>query len=545
MRLRDVLDQSELRLTLLTGDGDGDGEGDGEGDADALERPVTRVYTTDLLDPSRYLSGGDIVLTGLMWRRTPADSEAFVETLVDAGVAALGAGDAALGAVPADLVEACRRHKLPLFEVPVEVSFRAITDAVTPSLWAERATGLAALLGRQRGLVAAIARGARLADLLPLAAAEVGVPSWVLTPTGRQLAGSSPLAPDVTAALARAFLGADRLPRAVTVAPDLTFSLYAVPGRPEHRLTAWCLACEGSAASRPYEQPDAAAELAGLVALERAQLDEGRRVERRLAAELAGVLVGNGAGRAGAGEDPAEVRARLRSCGLPADGTFLALLAGVTPPAPGAAGGELAAAVLDELVEVIAPRSAAVAPLVDTTDRALAVVAVEPDDAVRAVEALRAGVPALGPGLRRARLAVGVSDPVSGPSGLPGAVEEAAHAHRLAAARPGEVALVSCAELASHVLLLAALPEQARRSFRGRLLGPLVAYDRAHDADLVRTLDTFLECSGSWSRCAARLHVHVNTLRYRLRRIEELTGRDLTRLEDRVDFFLALRLPGS
>jgi DNA-binding PucR family transcriptional regulator len=42
-------------------------------------------------------------------------------------------------------------------------------------------------------------------------------------------------------------------------------------------------------------------------------------------------------------------------------------------------------------------------------------------------------------------------------------------------------------------------------------------------------------------QCAAELHVHVNTLRYRIRRIEELTGRDLGSLEDRVDFFLALR----
>jgi DNA-binding PucR family transcriptional regulator len=51
----------------------------------------------------------------------------------------------------------------------------------------------------------------------------------------------------------------------------------------------------------------------------------------------------------------------------------------------------------------------------------------------------------------------------------------------------------------------------------------------------------FLDRSGSWNRCAAELHVHVNTLRYRIRRIEELTGRDLGTLENRVDFFLALR----
>ncbi|HEY3007258.1 MAG TPA: PucR family transcriptional regulator ligand-binding domain-containing protein [Micromonosporaceae bacterium] len=528
MRLRDVLDRADLRLTLLTGDGE------------RLERAVNRVYTTDLLDPRRYLSGGEIVLTGLMWRRTPDDSKAFVGALVEAGVAALGAGDAALGSVPADLVAACRRHGLPLFEVPVEVSFRAITDAVTPSLWAERASGLAALLGRQRGLVAAVAGGAPLDELLPLAATELGVRSWAVTATGRLLAGSAPLDPDLSSALARAFLATDRLPRTVTVTPGRTFSLYSVPGRPEHRLTAWCLASEGRGASHPYDEPDAGTELAGLVALERARLEEGRRVERRLAGELATALVG--------GETTAELRGRLRSCGLPPDGTYLALVAsvpgGVSPGAGTAAAGELAAAVIEELLESVAPGATAVAPLPDTDDRALAVTALPSGEAEKAIEAARHGVPSLLPGLGGGRLAVGVSDPAPGPAGLAGAVEEAGHAHGLAVVRDERACLVSCAELASHVLLLAAVPEPARRSFRSRLLGPLEAYDREHDADLVRTLDAFLANSGSWSRCASRLHLHVNTLRYRLHRIEELTGRDLRRLEDRVDFFLALRLPG-
>jgi hypothetical protein len=526
MLLRDVLARADLRLTLLTGEGE------------PLERAVNRVYTTDLLDPGRYLSGGEIVLTGLMWRRTPDDSEAFVGALVEAGVAALGAGDAALGSVPADLVDACRRHRLPLFEVPIEVSFRAITDAVTPSLWAERASGLAALLGRQRGLVAAVAGGAPLAELVPLAATELGVPSWVLTVTGRLLAGSAALDPETLPALARAFLAADRLPQTVTVGPGRTFSLYAVPGRPEHRLTAWCLACEGRGASHPYEEPDAGTELAGLVALERARLEEGRRVERRLAGELATALV--------SGEATPELRGRLRACGLPADGTYLAFVASLRDD--GSAGarpaaGELAAAVLEELLESAAPGAIAVAPLPGTGGRALALAALSSGAAEKVIEAARLGVPALLPGLGRARVAVGVSDPIPGPAGLAGAVEEAGHAHGLAAVRDERATLVSCAELASHVLLLAAVPEPARRSFRARLLGPLEAYDREHDAGLVRTLDAFLASSGSWSRCASRLHVHVNTLRYRLRRIEELTGRDLSRLEDRVDFFLALRLP--
>lgn len=93
----------------------------------------------------------------------------------------------------------------------------------------------------------------------------------------------------------------------------------------------------------------------------------------------------------------------------------------------------------------------------------------------------------------------------------------------------------------TYALLLAEVSERTRWSFRDRMLGPLEAYDSARRAELLRTLEVFLACSGSWSRTASQLHVHVNTLRYRIRRIEDLTGRDLGTLEDRVDFFLALR----
>ncbi|WP_230465230.1 PucR family transcriptional regulator [Nocardia seriolae] len=97
-------------------------------------------------------------------------------------------------------------------------------------------------------------------------------------------------------------------------------------------------------------------------------------------------------------------------------------------------------------------------------------------------------------------------------------------------------------ELATHMLLLASVPDEVRRMFRVRLLDPLRVYDQDNRADLVHTLETFLEVSGSWTKCADLLHLHVNTLRYRIQRIEELTNRDLSRLEDRVDFFLALAL---
>jgi DNA-binding PucR family transcriptional regulator len=96
-------------------------------------------------------------------------------------------------------------------------------------------------------------------------------------------------------------------------------------------------------------------------------------------------------------------------------------------------------------------------------------------------------------------------------------------------------------EVPSHELLLASVPRPVLRSFRDRLLGPLAEYDTRRGAELLPTLKSFLACDGSWSVCASRMHLHVNTVRYRIGRIEALTGRDLSALPDRVDFFLALR----
>ena len=93
----------------------------------------------------------------------------------------------------------------------------------------------------------------------------------------------------------------------------------------------------------------------------------------------------------------------------------------------------------------------------------------------------------------------------------------------------------------SHERLLASVPTPVLRSFTERLLGPLAEYDARHNAELLPTLRSFLACDGSWSACASRMYVHVNTVRYRIGRIEALTGRDLSALADRVDFFLALR----
>jgi DNA-binding PucR family transcriptional regulator len=143
----------------------------------------------------------------------------------------------------------------------------------------------------------------------------------------------------------------------------------------------------------------------------------------------------------------------------------------------------------------------------------------------------------------RVRLSVGVSAPATGVVALSGALHEASSARRLAALRSeATITIVTSDEVASHELLLATVPGSVLRSFRQRILGPLLAYDQRHRAELLPTLREFLACSGSPNACAAAMYVHVNTVRYRIRRIEELTGRDLSSLADQVDFFLALRI---
>ncbi|WP_231631021.1 PucR family transcriptional regulator, partial [Streptomyces clavuligerus] len=343
-------------------------------------------------------------------------------------------------------------------------------------------------------------------------------------------------------------------------------------------LSDWLLAVEADAGDWPAERLDLLQGVTQLITVERERREAARSVRRRLAQEVL-ELVQSGAA-------PAEIAARLRVAApvlLPGVGAtprwqmVVARVewgqdAGPSPAGQEAAEGGPAGRVAQSLLEEILAEPSA--PGADAGDRIA--VAHLGDEAVAlvplpAAPAAGAGAAApAGPGGSRGaagdeglhaqtllgavgdplaaglgedgRLTVGVSAAVSSAEGLRGALEEARHARRVAAARPGRVCAAGHHELASHVLLLPFVPDDVRRAFTARLLDPLREYDGRHRAELIPTLDAFLESDGSWTRCAQRLHLHVNTLRYRIGRIEQLTGRDLSRLEDKLDFFLALRM---
>ena len=73
------------------------------------------------------------------------------------------------------------------------------------------------------------------------------------------------------------------------------------------------------------------------------------------------------------------------------------------------------------------------------------------------------------------------------------------------------------------------------------MLGPIERGDEEYGGELLRSLEAFIEQNGQWERAARELYCHRHTLRYRMRKVEELTGRDLSRAHDRIEFWLALR----
>ncbi len=515
MRLRDLLAAPDLGLRLLCGD------------EEALDRPLRWVYTTDLLDPAQYLSGGELVLSGLMWHRSEADSEAFVGALVRAGAAALGAGEAVFGLVPDDLVQACRGQGLALVGVPTAVSFGDVTEHVVGAVSTERGARLEAILSRQRQLLSLVAEGRSLDELAARVSADTGLACRVLTPTGREVgAGPQALTDAELDGLTHDFLAAPRLPT-LSRRGGVTSSLFAVGPGLGHRTASWMVVAEGSWTDWPPEVADVVSELASIAALDRARRDEGLRVSRQVAQDAVQLVLGGGGGRP-------ETISRLRQAGLDVDAPALALVAGFTGRDDLV---ETARAILDDVAAGLG--GSMVAAVLDAA--AVALLPTGPDGAEGAVVArVRQALERLRPGLAGQRLAVGVGGPATS-SAIGGALDEARHAHRLAQLRPEPVAVVSSDEITSSVLLLATVPDDVRRAFAARVLQAVLDYDAAHEAGLVQTLEAFLDCSGSWNRTAERLHVHVNTVRYRLARIEELTGRDLSRLEDRVDVFLALR----
>jgi purine catabolism regulator len=101
--------------------------------------------------------------------------------------------------------------------------------------------------------------------------------------------------------------------------------------------------------------------------------------------------------------------------------------------------------------------------------------------------------------------------------------------------------VASHADLGAFQLLLSLQDDDALMSYCRGVLGPIEQSEGEYGDELLRSLDAFIEHNGHWEKAANALYCHRHTLRYRIRRVERLTGRDLSSARDRIELWLALR----
>jgi DNA-binding PucR family transcriptional regulator len=469
-----------------------------------LERVIRWVHTTELADPTRYLQGGEVILTTGVWRDAGTTSPGFVAPLERSDVAALGYGLPQPDAVmPADLIEACEAVHLPLFAVPFDVPFIAVSRAFVDRVYGQREEALRERVLRNDRLLHAAGHGAGLDGILDVL--DTRLRPWMLG-RGRHVIAGAASAGDV------ACVCADRTalaqPQPVTANGWMAFPIVAV-GRTEAHLVV-------SAGESGLGDDDRAAvdQALPFLGLELARLQVLRENERRLAAELVDLIM--------AGSSQARTTAaRLATFGLDAAAPLAAVVCECEDSDVG----------LDRLESALADAGVAAVAAMKTREL-VAVVGWPGDESALAGLAARLH--------ERMEDPVGVGGLVADSAGLRTAVVEARHACRFARLRR-DAGWATHDQVGSHSLLLALQDEEVLVAFRRALLRPLEEHDARRRSRLVDTLDRFLSSGCRWQETATALHVHVNTLRHRLDRVEQLTGRDLGSMEDRVDLYIALR----
>lgn len=139
-------------------------------------------------------------------------------------------------------------------------------------------------------------------------------------------------------------------------------------------------------------------------------------------------------------------------------------------------------------------------------------------------------------------ISVGVGRRSDNLSQIHAAYHEAYHALQTAHSlgRTGQVVTVE--SLGLYAMLFRQDAPADLAAFVERTLGTVVEHDERHDTSYVTTLHAYLNAGGNLRATARELHVHVNTLNYRLKRIEELFGIDLSESDSRLNLHVALKL---
>jgi purine catabolism regulator len=480
-----------------------------------LANPIRWAHVSELDDPTPWLRGGEILLTtGMGLGSTAARQRAYLGRLVDAGLAGLGVGTGfSFARVPRPLAQAADAAGFPLFEVPYEVPFIAITEAVFAKVAAEQYDLLSRSLDAEHVLTRAVLDGTGIDGIV--GALTQATRGWaILLDLHGGVTSATPASARSRVPLVWAEL---RSPRA----EGTRFSLSVVEGgnhisiqpvAAQGRVEAF-LALGKREALTQFDRIVSSHALS-LLALELAKTRAVSETERRLKGDLLDRLL-RGA------FTPHEAGFSLERLGFDlGEPVQVMVLAGDDSPE------QLAAAAEDVLATIPEPSLA-------TTVGDLAVVATQ-SQGNGAVHALRAAVAGRVDGrvIAGAGNAVPIQDLAQG-------LRQAEHALQVCRTEGREVAEFQ--DLGTYQLLLSLQDPEALRTFADSVLAPLDQYDEAHGGDLLPSLRAFLDRNARWESAAKDLYVHRHTLRYRMRKVEELTHRDLASARDRMEFFLALR----
>ncbi len=501
LTVRDILAVPVLKLRLVAGGAN-------------VGNPIRWVHASELEDPTPWLKGGELLLvTGAGIGSSPAKQRAYVRRLADAGLAGLGFG---LGfsheRVPRSVVTAADQLGFPVFEVPYPVPFIAITEAVFTRLLAEQYDVLQRAVDAEQQLTRAVMEGHGPDGVASSLARVTGGWALLLDLHGMPLAATSHAARQ-RAARVWEELRASR--------PEGTgFSLTLVD-RGHH---VWIQPVGGRGRVEAFlavGKPEAPTQfdrivVAHALSLFAIELSKARAVadaERRLQGDFFDALVEGTV-------SPAEVARGLARFGFERGGRVVVL---------GLEGGdatELAYGAEDHLsrsggVYLISGHERGIHVLVP------AVPSIDLEQLRKRVEErVKADV----------RVGAGGAAP---PAEVGRSLREARYA--LQVCRLEGWGSAGFEDLGTYRLLLSMTEPDALRAFADSLLAPLDAYDGDHGGELQASLRAFLQHNARWETAAAELYVHRHTLRYRMRKVEELTGRDLSSSFDRMEFWLALR----
>ncbi|MEU3461777.1 PucR family transcriptional regulator [Streptomyces sp. NPDC006733] len=537
LTLASLVHHSALKLAVLAGGGH-------------LDAAVRWVHTSELDDPGPYLEGGELLLTtGLKLAvDDPGSLRSYVRRLADAGVVGLGFGvGVGHDTVPPALVDAAAELDLPLLEVPRRTPFIAISKAVSAAVAADQYQAVTAGFEAQRDLTRAALAPDGTSALLGRLAHHLNGWAALYDASGAVLAAAPEWAGRRAARLAGEI---DRL----RDKPAPASAAVAGPAGTEDRVELQSLGtarrARGYLAVGTEERLDTPARYVvhAAVALLTLSLEQSRALqdtEQRLAAAVLRMLL------AGESEHARTVAGRLYG-DLLSGQVRLLVVEPAEPPAKAPKAAQAASsaasraagdartvrtgrpvAVLDS-VALLAERAEAAGarsgePVIAVREGPrLLVLAAEDSAVLKACTDFAESEDALAAGLSAA---VPVAE-------LPDAERQAERALAVALRRGRN--LVEHGEVgAGSVLPL--LGDDAVRAFAEGLLRPLREHDATSRGDLVRSLQAWLSRHGQWDAAASDLGVHRHTLRYRLRRVEEILGRSLDDPDVRMELWLAMK----